>query len=425
MQLICDLEIHSKYARAVSKNMAVPEMTKWAHWKGINILGTGDFTHPLWLEELKQDLEEDGTGLLRSAKTDDTLRFMLTGEVSSIYSQGGKGRRIHTIMIAPSFAVAEAINERLAKHGKLASDGRPVLGLSCKQLLAYILEVNESFGLTDDITAHDYAQRPGAFIIPAHVWTPWFGLYGSKSGFDSVEECFEELTPHVRAIETGLSSDLPMNWRLSANDRLALVSFSDAHSAPNLLREATVISVPEQNYASIVQALQNPVRQRAAEPAIVKTIEFFSQEGKYHYDGIATQKLRLHPNETAELRQSNPELARKVTVGVLSRVATLADRPESYVAPNRPDSVSMIPLQEIIADTFGVGKQSKKVQRCYEELVEKCPEYTILVDAPTDALRQLAGDDVASAILAVRTGHVTVEPGYDGIYGTIKIQKSQ
>lgn len=424
MELVCDLEIHSKYARAVSRYMIIPEMAKWAAWKGIEVMGTGDFTHPTWFSELQSELVEDGTGLLcRPGEESSSLRFMLTGEVATIYSQGGKGRRIHVIVVAPSFAVAAALSERLGKHGKLIADGRPMLGLSCKQLLHYVLEVNAQFNLTDDVTAADYTKRPGAFIIPAHVWTPWFGLYGSKSGFDSIEECFEELTPHVRAIETGLSSDLLMNWRLSANDRLALISFSDAHSAANLMREATVVSVQNRTYADLAQALQNPQMQQSGDNAVAYTIEFFPQEGKYHYDGIASQQLRLHPNETAQLRQEKPELAKKVTVGVLSRTSELADRPEGYRPTDRPDCLYLIPLQEIIADMFGVSKQSKRVQRCYESLVEQRSEFDILVRLSEQELEQLAGPEIAQGIMAVRRREVIIEPGYDGIYGTIQIKK--
>lgn len=446
MQLICDLEVHSKYARAVSRYMMVPEMAKWARWKGIDIIGTGDCTHPLWLAELKEALVEDGTGLLQlrsdvynakghsNGSNGDRVnpRFILTGEVSLIYSQGGQGRRVHIIIVAPSLQAVEMLNQKLTKHGKLASDGRPVLGLSAKQLLTYVLAVNADLGLTDDPADPAYRKgKAGLYLIPAHVWTPWFGLYGSKSGFDSLEECFEELTPHIRAIETGLSSDLLMNWRLSANDTVSLVSFSDAHSAPNLMREATVIAVQERSYGAISQALQNPssdLDPHTVDPEknqnknqIIKTLEFFPEEGKYHYDGIADQKLRLSPAETAKLRQKNPALARKVTVGVLSRVEELADRPADYRPSHRPPGQSVIPLQEIIAAVKKVGKQSKKVQAEYERLVEQVTEYCLLTEASESELRSLAGDELATAILLVRRGDVKIEPGYDGIYGTIEI----
>ncbi len=434
MHLLCDLEIHSKYARAVSKFMDVPEMARWAKWKGIDVLGTGDFTHPVWLKELKAALTEDGTGLLRLKDDPDSrLRFMLTGELSSIYSQGGKGRRIHTIVVAPSFAAVEALIERVGRHGSLKADGRPILGMSCKQLLAYVLEVNDQLGLIGDPNQPDYLKKPGAYIIPAHVWTPWFGLYGSKSGFDSIEECFEELAPQVRAIETGLSSDIPMNVRLSKNDRLALVSFSDAHSAPNLMREATLIQANQLSYGAISQALQNPrkvadiaggvLTSGASNNGIIETLEFFPEEGKYHFDGIASEKLRLHPQETIRLRQTDPLLAKKVTVGVLSRVEALADRPEGYIDPNRPSYRSIIPLQEIIADVRGVSKQSKKVKTEYEQLVAQASEYEILVKMNEAELSEYVSQPLIEAILAVRSGEVEIQPGYDGIFGTISIQK--
>lgn len=427
MELICDLEVHSKYARAVSKNMIVPEMAKWADWKGITLLGTGDFTHPEWMKELQENLTEDGTGLLRykDSPLNTDLRFILTAEVSSIFSQGGKGRRIHTILVAPSFAVARAISERLATHGKLTADGRPILGVSVKKILGYVLEVNEQFGLTDDVTVADYQKRPGAYIIPAHVWTPWFGLYGSKSGFDSLEEAFEELTPHVRAIETGLSSDPLMNWRLSKNDAVSLVSFSDAHSAPNLMREATVINVKERTYGHVAQALQNPknMSHPQQENSIAYTLEFFPEEGKYHYDGIADQELRLSPAERKALAATDPVKAKKVTIGVLSRVDDLADRPENYQTVDRPPYISVIPLQEIIADVFGVGKQSKRVQKEYERIITERSEFDVLLHLSEEELEMLAGKTIARGIMNVRQGNVVIEPGYDGVYGTIALPK--
>lgn len=445
MQLVCDLEVHSKYSRAVSHNMLIPTMVKWALWKGIDVLGTGDFTHPFWFDQLNEQLEEDGTGLLKVKNGQgkaQNLRFVLTGEVSSIYTQGGKGRRIHTILVAPSFAAAKAINQKLSSGGKLSADGRPVLGLSAKSILRYVLDVNEQLGLS-----------AGGFIIPAHVWTPWFGLYGSKSGFDSLQECFEELTPHVHALETGLSSDPPMNWRLSANDAVALTSFSDAHSAPNLMREATVVEVKSRTYEDIAAALQNPVsrhresagsgrgdlsskeiassppvadsRNDKGENCIAYTLEFFPEEGKYHYDGIAGRKLRLTPVETKQLQQDNPALANKVTIGVMHRVDDLADRAADYRPTKRPGYISMIPLQEIIADYCGLGKQSKRVQAEYEQLVMRASEFDLLVRLPAPELRTLIGGQLADAVLAVRAGEIVIEPGYDGVYGTIQIKKKE
>lgn len=422
MEYVCDLEVHSKYARAVSPSMVVPEIAQWAKWKGIQVVGTGDFTHPVWLAELKQHLVGDGSGLLRQKADNLPNRphFMLTGEVSLIYSQGGRGRRVHIIIVAPSFEVVEAINNKLAGSGTLSSDGRPVLGLSAKWLLEHILAVNRQFNLIDDPNDPSYLDNPGAYLIPAHVWTPWFGLYGSKSGFDSLADCFEELTSHIRAIETGLSSDLPMNWRLSANDKVALVSFSDAHSAPNLMREATVVEVTQPTYGTISQALQNPTN--SGPNRITQTLEFFPEEGKYHYDGIADQQLRLTPAATAKLRQTNPALAKKVTVGVLSRVEDLADRPIGYQPTNRPGFVSVIPLQEIIADIRRVGKSSQKVQTEYQAAISHQSEFAILVRLPVEVLSQFLDPAVVDGIMAVRQGEVDIEPGYDGIFGKIKLR---
>jgi uncharacterized protein (TIGR00375 family) len=407
-KILADLQIHSPYARAVSKFMLIPEMLKWANWKGINLLGTGDCTHPDWLKHLKEHLIEDNTGLLAS-KTQPETKFMIQGEVSLIYSQGGRGRRVHLLIFAPSFQAIEHLNKKLAKRGNLLADGRPIIGMSSKQLLELVLETNEELQLKEN----------GLFLIPAHVWTPWFGLYGSKSGFDSLEECFEELTPHVRAIETGLSSDPLMNWRLSKNDDLAIVSFSDAHSAPNMMREATILSVESPTYANIAKALQNPRNTGANH--IHETLEFFPEEGKYHLDGIADQNLRLLPSETARLQKTNPALAKKVTVGVQSRVEDLADRPLTYRPTDRPTYRSLIPLQEIIADVLKVGKQSKKVQGAYLSYIEQASEYELLVEKSKAELTTLLGDAVAWAVMAVREGKVAISPGYDGLYGTIKI----
>lgn len=431
MELICDLEIHSRYARAVSKNMSVEQLVTWSQKKGTTLAGTGDFTHPLWLQELQRDLIEEGSGLLRpkSLPREHQLRFMLTAEVSCIFSQGGKGRRVHCLIMAPSFQVAQAISDKLAHHGKLLSDGRPILGLSLKKLLEYVLAVNEAYGLTDDIAAATYAQHPGAFLIPAHVWTPWFGLFGSKSGFDSLDEAFEELSPHVRAVETGLSSDPAMNWRIAANDRLALVSFSDAHSAPNLMREATVVQVSRQSYASVAQALQNPRRIVGQEQGIKTTVEFFPEEGKYHYDGIADQKLSLSPSQRKQLAEKDPVLAKKITIGVMSRVDELANRPEGFTDQTRPPYVRVIPLQEIIADVLQVGKQSKKVQALYDQAVMQTTEYRILLHLTEPELATIFASasafapDLVRAVLQVRQGRVEIEPGYDGVYGVIRLPK--
>lgn len=385
--------------------MDVQTIAQWAKHKGIDVVGTGDFTHPRWLDELKDGLVEDGSGLLRLKDDASSLRFVLTAEVSSIFRQQGRGRRVHTIIVAPSFQAAEAINEKLGRHANLASDGRPIIGLSCKEVLSHVLEVGE-----------------GAFVIPAHVWTPWFGLFGSKSGFDSLAQCYEDLTPYVRALETGLSSDIPMNWRLSANDEVALVSFSDAHSAPNLAREATVVQLTSRTFTNLAAALQNPRRALADNNAIIETLEFFPQEGKYHYDGIADLKLSLHPSERRKLALTDPALAKKVTIGVLSRVEELADRPEGYTANDRPGYRSLVPLQEVIASVLGTRKQAKRVQAEYMRLIELNSELNILLDLTPTALSRLVSAELAAAILAVRRGDVKVTPGYDGVYGIVDIR---
>lgn len=414
LKFICDLEIHSKYAYAVSRSMDVPTIAQWAKLKGIDLVGTGDFTHPEWLAQLKALLEEDDSGLLKLKNQTNSLRFVLTAEVSSVFSQGGRARRVHTLIVAPNFATVEKINQQLSRFGRLSADGRPILKISCKELLAIVLEVNRQL---------KFGVNEGAFIIPAHVWTPWYGLFGSKSGFDSLVEAYEELSPFVRVIETGLSSDMPMNWRLSAHDSLALVSFSDAHSAINLGREATVVQLKSVNYVDLSIALQNPRKSQAEQNAIVETYEFFPQEGKYYYDGIAQQRLSLHPSETTEFKLNQPHLASRVTVGVLSRVNDLADRATDYLPTNRPPFRSLVPLVDLIAASFGQRKQTKKVLITYMSLIAQCPEFKILTDLPKNELLKLTDPKIATAILAVRQGEVKLTPGYDGIYGIVELLK--
>jgi len=311
MVYYADFHIHSRFARATSKNLTLPVLDEYARKKGITVLGTGDFTHPEWFAEINQQLApapEPGLFVLKGTPEDDATRFVLSVEISSIYQQGGKGRRIHTLVMLPNLEAAADFNKRLVSHGaKLSSDGRPIVGLSCKQIAQLALE------------AH-----PQALIIPAHVWTPWFGILGSMYGFDSLEECFEELTPRILAIETGLSSDPPMNWRLSALDNVALISSSDAHSASKIAREATKFD-GEMSYEGMGKALRRGAPARAAErdeapTKLLGTIEFFPEEGKYHYDGHSAHQIRWSPAETKANNSTCLVCGRKVTVGVLSLV---------------------------------------------------------------------------------------------------------
>jgi uncharacterized protein (TIGR00375 family) len=408
-----DFHIHSRFARATSRNLTLSLLDEFARKKGITVLGTGDFTHPMWFEEIKYYLEpapEEGLYVLKNTKSDKPTRFILSVEISSIYQQNGKNRRIHTIVMLPSLEAAEVFNRSLASHGgNLSADGRPIVGLSAKQIAKLA------------ISAH-----PKALIIPAHAWTPWFSVFGSMSGFDSLEECFEDLTPHIFAIETGLSSDPPMNWRLSFLDKITLISSSDAHSASKIAREATKFD-GALSYNAIFEALKNgaPSKERerkASSTKLAGTIEFFPQEGKYHFDGHSAHNIRLSPSETKSKGGICPTCNRPVTVGVLSRVESLADRPENFKPKGAPQFWSLVPLEEIIAEALNAGPNTKKVNTVYEELIRAFDnELAVLLDTPVEKIESVATLAVAEAVKRVRAGKLHIEPGYDGQYGTVKI----
>jgi len=392
MEILCDLHLHSKYSRATSKDMDVETLSLWARRKGIQVLGTGDFTHPMWLRELRSRLRPAEEGLFEYNGT----RFVLTVEVSNVYPQDGKLRKVHTILLAPSFEVCERINAVLGRFGNLLVDGRPTLTISCARLVEYVMEIS-----------------PRCLVIPAHAWTPWFSVFGSQSGFDSLEECFQDQVRHVRAIETGLSSDPAMNWRLSKLDGIALVSFSDAHSPTKLGREATALHA-ELSYDGIVGAIR--------EGRIAYTIEFFPEEGKYHYDGHRTCRVRLHPRETKAQGGRCPQCGRPVTIGVLHRVESLADRPEGAVPPARAPYRNLIPLDEIIAEALGQGVGTVRVREEYLKLVERFgSEFTVLMDVPLEDLGRAAHPRVVEGIRRMREGRVRIEPGYDGEFGRIHL----
>lgn len=399
MKVVADLHIHSPYSRAVSPQMTLPNISQWANRKGTTLVGTGDFAHPEWLRYLKETLVPAGEGVFRLKDGPREPSFMLTTEIANIFSAGGKLRRNHTVLIAPSFEAVDRFVAKLNPIAKLASDGRPLVGLPTRDLAAYALEADPNF-----------------IIIPAHAWTPWFSVFGSRSGFDSLQESFGDLTSMIPAIETGLSSDPPMNWMVSALDKIKLVSFSDAHSLPNLGREATVFELERSDFPSLRDALFAGKNNR-----ITHTIEFYPDEGKYHYDGHAPCKQRLHPDRTKELDGRCPVCGKPVTVGVLSRVNDLADRPYSPQPPaGAAPFVSAIPLAEVLADVRGVGKHTKTVHRDYFMLLERLGnEFFILMEAPIVDIERVAGNEIAQALQNVRDGKAQIEPGYDGIYGTI------
>ena len=399
MRIVADLHIHSPYARAVSKDMTLGNLDHWAHFKGITVMGTGDFTHPKWMKEIKEKLEPAEPGLFKLKDRDTPVRFLLSVEISSIYKKGGRVRRIHNLIFAPSIETAEKINAQLGWLGNLTSDGRPILGLDSKELAKIVFNIDSQ-----------------AVIVPAHAWTPWFSIFGSMSGFNSIEECFEEFTPQIFAIETGLSSDPAMNWRLSKLDSIALISSSDSHSLQRIGREANVLDT-ELSYRGIIEAIRSHDPKR-----FLFTVEFFPEEGKYHYDGHSEHKVRMSPEETRKANGKCPTCGRPVTVGVMNRVEALADRP----AGARPEDAipfrSMVPLDEIIAEAFGMGVSAKRVKDEYQRLVSSLgSEFRVLLEAPESELESATRPEVAEGILRIRDGRVTIEPGYDGEYGKIKI----
>lgn len=420
MKFVGDFHIHSPYSRAVSKEMTLENLDRWAKIKGIKILGTGDFTHPAWVKELKQKLEPLGNGLFglkkeyrkleggalepRVSQSEETF-FVLTVEISSIYSKNGRVRKVHSILFAPDFETMDKINANLGWIGNLKSDGRPILGLDAKELLKITLNASER-----------------CLFVCAHAWTPWFSIFGSMSGFDTLDEAFEELTPYMYAIETGLSSSPAMNWRLSKLDNITLISNSDSHSLGRIGREANIFEGEEVSYDSIANAIRKGKRVEAGATRLAMTVEFFPEEGKYHYDGHRACKTSLHPDDTKRLKGICPVCARRVTVGVMSRVEALADRPEGFVPEGAIPFKSLVTLDKIIGDALGVGESSKQVAQEYKKLIEHFGnEFRILLDLPTEEIQPATLPEIAEGIKRMREGKVKVEPGYDGEYGKVKI----
>ncbi|MDO8264831.1 MAG: endonuclease Q family protein [Candidatus Parcubacteria bacterium] len=401
MKIIADLHIHSKYSRATAKDMDLESLNKWAKVKGIKVLGTGDFTHPQWFSELKEKLEPAEIGLfkLKKEKSDEAVRFMLTAEISCIYSKNNKTRRVHILILAPSFDTVEKINASLGQIGNLKADGRPILGIDAKEIVKIALDAS-----------------PDCLVIPAHAWTPWFSVFGSKSGFNSLEECFEEYTKYIYAIETGLSSDPAMNWRLSSLDKITLISNSDCHSPSKIGREANVFET-ELSFAAISEAIKTKDQKK-----FLYTVEFFPEEGKYHFDGHRACEISLSPAESKKYNNICPSCGKPLTIGVLNRVEELADRPAGFVPPNAIPYKKLVPLDQIIAQAVGQNTGTKQVEANYKEIIEQFGnEFKILLDASPEELKSKAKPDIAEAILRVREGKISIEPGYDGVYGKIKI----
>jgi DNA helicase II / ATP-dependent DNA helicase PcrA len=408
-----DLHIHSKFSRACSRDCDIPHLAAGALRKGIIVVGTGDFTHPAWADELKNSLVPAEAGLLRlrpdlerdlrrraPAACEQPVRFMLSVEISTIYRHGERTRKVHHLIYAPTFEAAGRITGSLAKVGNLASDGRPILGLDSRDLLEITLQ-----------------GGPGCYLVPAHIWTPWFAVLGSRSGFDAVADCYRDLAAEIFAVETGLSSDPRMNWMCSSLDGYQLVSNSDAHSPPMLGREATTFTTA-MDFFSIAEALRTG-------DGLAGTIEFYPEEGKYHLDGHRKCGIRLEPGETRERDGLCPECHKPLTVGVLHRVAELADRPGGYRPDDAADFNNLVPLAEIISEILSVGPKSKSVNAVIDRLVAAFgPELAILRDVPAEELARIGGSPLTEAITRLCRGEVIKDAGYDGEYGRIRLFRS-
>ena len=417
MAYIADLHVHSRYAYSTSKNLSLDSLTTWAKLKGIDLLASGDFTHPVWLEELRRGLTPAIPGSTISGSKvglyqSNGVHFVLGTEVSCVYRQGSQAKRLHLLMFAPDFEAVDAINKRLAPLGRLDSDGRPTLKISARDLVSLVLDCNDQ-----------------CFFIPAHVWTPWYGVLGSKTGYDSLEDCFQDMYPQIHAIETGLSSDPAMNWQVPEMAGKSIVSFSDAHSAARLGREATAFE-GEMSYSGLAEALENR--------RIAYTVEFYAEEGKYHYSGHRKCGVSLGPEETLGSSGRCPQCGRQLTLGVLHRLlelsggadaaSVLAGNPASGSAAavdgvaNRPPFFRLTPLQGIMAQCMGVGAGSKKVQAEYLRIVPQVGgEIRALTQATLEELTIACGEPLARLIIRARNGGVSVVPGYDGVYGRVRV----
>ncbi len=431
-RIYADLHIHSRYARACSPQLTVENIDLWCRIKGLGLVATGDFTHPKWFAELKEKLEPHGEGLYRLKSTyrryeprftpvaETDVHFICGTEVACIYRHNDQTRRVHHCIFAPNLETVDKINKALnTRGGKLAADGRPILGISSKDLLKLILEIDSR-----------------CVLVPAHIWTPWFAIFGSKSGYNSIQECFEDLTPHIFAVETGLSSDPPMNWRISSLDGITLTSHSDAHSLPNLGREADIFEGSELSYNGIMTAIKNAGQQNEIvdekvnlnKLRFIGTIEFFPDEGRYHFDGHRECKISLSPEQSSKLKNICPKCGRELTIGVLNRVNELSDRAKNIKPATSLPYTSLIELDKLLAQAYGVsGRHTKKITNDYWQLVSiGRGELPLLMDMPLEKLGQYASERTIEAIRRLRLGQVAEAiPGYDGVYGTIHLFNSE
>ncbi|OGH29889.1 MAG: hypothetical protein A3F30_01725 [Candidatus Levybacteria bacterium RIFCSPHIGHO2_12_FULL_37_12] len=451
MSFVADLHLHSKYSRAVSQNMILPEMARWASLKGLDVISTSDFTHPLWFRELKSQLEEASDGLYRLKSDNSQTLFLLSTEISSIYKQGEKLRRIHNLVFVPNLETVEKINKEFTKRAfNLLADGRPIIGLSSKDLLELLLSIDKNI-----------------LLIPCHVWTPHFGLYGSASGFDSIEECFGNLRDYVYAVETGLSSDPEMNWQIEELRTRSILSFSDAHSGAKMGREATVFELQEPSYENIRKSItrlsvfsgqlsgtsssvarstdklkteqqKTENRKPKTDNRIQYTIEFYPEEGKYHFSGHRNCKVVRGPEETRKDGNICPVCKRRLTEGVLYRLQQLSNKNllgkvEAKISQsgikwytdtmkNHPPFIKLVPLNEIISEAFSSTVSSQKVKDTFDNLCKNLgSEIEVLLKTPLSQIEKIGGAKLSQGLDKVRKGNIVIDPGYDGEYGKVKI----
>ena len=402
-KVICDFHIHSKFSRATSNIMDVQSLVQYSTQKGLSVIGTGDFTHPRWLKELEDQLVEDSNTCLLKPKGGlvENIRFMLTAEVCTSFTYEDESKRIHHLLFVPNFDSAKQVSEKMVKFGDLESDGRPNLRLSPPELVEEVKEVSEM-----------------NVIVPAHIWTPWFSLFGSKSGFERIEDCYQDMTKHIFALETGLSSDPPMNWRLSALDKYALISNSDSHSPYpyRIGREANVFDLKEISYREIIDSIRLKDKKR-----FKLTIETHPAYGKYHWTGHRKCNIMMSPQDSKRLQGICPSCGRKMTQGVDERVDELSDRFEGYKPESAIEYKHLMPLHEIIAQSLGIQQiYSPSVWRVYDLLIGRFgDEYSVLLEAPKDEIALILNDELANAIITVRNNKIAVIPGYDGVYGKL------
>lgn len=402
MKFAADLHIHSKYSQATSPRMNLQSLDLWARAKGIKLMGTGDFTHPAWFNEINEFLDPAEPGLFALKGSKSGTRFILSSEVSCVYQKSGRLRKVHIALLAPGFGTVQKINNRLCGLTNLAADGRPTLTIDSIDLVKIVLDASED-----------------CLIVPAHAMTPWFGVFGSKSGFDSLEECFGDYAKYIYAIETGLSADPAMLWRTPDGRRVALLSNSDAHSPEKIGREVNVFDC-QMDYSQIINAIKGRDPKK-----FLYTIEFFPEEGKYHLDGHRNCSVFLTPEESAQSNNLCPKCGRPLTIGVLNRIRELADRPEGFKPDGAIPYKSLVPLQEIIADIFGSLVTNPRVKSEYEKLVKAFGgEFCVLLGPSAEDLVKITSPEIAQGIIDAREGRVELVAGYDGVFGHVKIAKT-